>query len=176
MQESNETLVDAIVRRVKNQPVAAWAIVGLFAVVGLGQLTGSLNSISQFVRAHPVGRDSSPTAAPSADVILGIWEHYDKLDGPNWSSVSRIVVTKDQNGFSITPVQQTEDSLITPSFGIFDIQSDGKSWSFKSVWSGADTGQFELKLVTHDLFEGESYSMKGHLGRGRGPVRFHRIK
>lgn len=55
----DETRADAIARRIRNHPLAAWSIVATAAVIALGQLTGALNAVVEFVDKRVVPRGAS---------------------------------------------------------------------------------------------------------------------
>ncbi len=150
-----ETRVDAIIRRFKNQPVAAWGILLLVGIIGLGEVTGALESIAGFFH-HGAARSDTASRRAANTVITGTWERYDSISGLIWQRTTRILITKEEQTYIIASLS-TFDSSLNPSRGIFDVRFDGKRLLFKSLWGPVDTGQFDLQLVAANILEGRAY-------------------
>ena len=123
----------------------------------------------------------SPQVAPAGvsrqpgDIILGTWRHYHDLDeNGNWTYISTVVVARSATGYIMSVREQAEsnDSVqIVNGLALFDVESDGTTWTFNSNWGGGRVGHFVLKHVSPILFEGHHYE-----GRVRGEGRHKFVK
>jgi hypothetical protein len=89
------------------------------------------------------------------DVILGTWQQYGLVPATSqWEYFGTFVVAKVNGAYAMSAREQKEDPQLLNSIGIFDVQSDGTSWSFNSNWGRGAVGNFLLQKVSNTVFEG----------------------
>jgi hypothetical protein len=94
-------------------------------------------------------------ATSPGDVILGTWQQFG-LDPAKsqWEYLGTFVVARVDGAYTMSAREQREDPGVVNSIGIFDVRSDGTSWSFNSNWGRGAVGSFQLQKVSSTTFEG----------------------
>ena len=104
--------------------------------------------------ATPVSAAADLRSSPG-DVILGTWQQFGFLPATSqWEYLGTFVVAKANGVYAMSAREQREDPQFVNSIGIFDVQSDGTSWTFNSNWGRGDVGNFLLQKVSSTVFEG----------------------
>ena len=93
------------------------------------------------------------TTKPSS--IVGQWKQYAyDTDGSIYLGI--FAVSKQGNSYSMSAYEQPTNSI--NSVGLYDVDYDGKNWSFKSNWANGEKGTFKLHKVSNTVFEGDVLS------------------
>src|SRR2546430_485454 len=85
------------------------------------------------------------TPTPSAASIEGIWKQwcFDESNIP--VEISTFIVTRQGGEYVMIARVQVEEQRIQNSIGIFNVEHDGKLWTFYSNLGGGDLGNFHLE-------------------------------
>jgi hypothetical protein len=107
------------------------------------------------VAQGPPTTPSIPTRPSPADVIVGTWRQFvvDELGQSRY--LGTFVVTKLGGGYRMQSQDQVQGPDVVNSLGLFDIRSNGETWSFNSNWGNGAIGNFVLRRVSPTLFEGD---------------------
>ncbi len=108
--------------KVEKTPRIISAVVGLvFILLGIiyNSITVEEPSVSQPAQLHQPG-----------DIILGTWKEYGQQKSGGWEYLATCEVAKVNGSYTVSAVTQVEFTDIWNSIGIFDVQSDGTSWTF----------------------------------------------
>jgi hypothetical protein len=121
-------------------------------------------------------KKSTASSAPipvRGDIIIGTWQQYG-LDATTsrWELFGTFVVVKVGGVYTISAREQRDAPGLLHSIGIFDVRSDGVSWTFNSNWGGGRVGNFRLHRVSDTQFDGTVYFS----GRAIGITRWIRIQ
>ena len=95
------------------------------------------------------------TPTPSTPSIEGIWKQwcFDKSNIP--VEIGTFIVTRQGGEYVMGARVQVEEWRVQNSIGIFNVEYDGKLWTFNSNLGGGDVGNFHLERKTDTVFEGE---------------------
>jgi hypothetical protein len=121
---------------------------------------------------------TAPVAVPqkprqAGDSILGTWKQYSyDQTSQKWEYLGTFDVAKVNGSYIISAREQRESSGIMNTIGIFDVQSDGKSWTFNSNWGHGAVGNFSMHRISETVFEGDVAVE----GRPAGSTKFVRIQ
>lgn len=119
----------------------------------------------------PVSAAAAPSGTPPpqpspGDVILGTWQQFGFVpETSRWEYFGTFVVAKVNGAYAMSAREQREDPQLLNSIGIFDVQSDGTSWSFNSNWGQGAVGNFLLQKVSSTEFEGTISASARVVGR-----------
>lgn len=105
--------------------------------------------------------------ARPGDVILGTWREVGcasllpesgKCSGENMY-LGTFVVAKTNGGYTISARDQAKSKNIKNSIGIYNVKSDGTSWTFSSNVTGESVhedvvGNFDLRRASENMFAG----------------------
>jgi|SRR5579862_1214346 len=98
-------------------------------------------------------------SAAKDDLILGTWQQYGlNPTTQQWDYWGTFIVAKANGIYTMSPSEQPETPYLANSIGIFDIQSDGDTWSFDSKQTGGTASIFNLKRASDTEFEGTASS------------------
>lgn len=139
-----------------------------------GGVTVSPSSIPPNPRKTQKKSTASSVSIPvPGDIIIGTWQQYG-LDTTTsqWQLLGTFVVAKVDGVYTISAREQRESPGLSNSIGIFDVRSDGASWTFNSNWGGGRVGNFRLHRVSDTQFDGTVYFS----GRVNGITRWIRIQ
>lgn len=106
--------------------------------------------------ATPISLGPSEPKPSAGDVILGTWQQYGWIPATQqWDYFGTFVVARNNGAYTMSAREQREDPQLLNSIGIFDVQSDGTTWTFNSNWGRGDVGNFSLQKLSNTLFEGD---------------------
>ena len=105
------------------------------------------------------GGNSALTPAPSpGDAIIGTWKQYQYRAGvPDWE-ISTFTISKKDGNYAASIIDQSQATNVEDSMGIYDIRSDGNTWTFNSNWGQGRVGTFNLRKKSDTVYEGEIFS------------------
>ena len=120
-------------------------------------------SAAQFLDAPAATQVSVPVPEPPpaprpGDIILGTWDQYTLLTEADLKYGGTFVVSRSDGQYVMSALRQREDAGHT--IGLSDVNSDGRSWTFKSNWGSGFVGTFALERVSENVFEGVA-SLRG---------------
>lgn len=99
--------------------------------------------------------ETLPPRSNPGDVILGTWQQFGFDPATSqWEYLGTFVAAKVNGAYTMSAREQREDPRLLNSIGIFDVRSDGTSWSFNSNWGRGAVGNFLLQKVSSTSFEG----------------------
>src|SRR6202011_1592358 len=80
------------------------------------------------------GKSASQPDQPyhqAGDIIIGTWKQYGYFpQSGQWEYLATFEVAKVHGSYTVISREQRESAAILNSIGIFDVQSDGTSWTF----------------------------------------------
>lgn len=104
--------------------------------------------------ADPTPQPPTPVT-PTPSGIEGAWTQYIiRADEPDYD-LGTFVVAQFNGKYLVTPRNQTKGDGVENSEGVFDVQYDGRAWTFNSKWDDGRVGNFKLHRVSPTIFEGE---------------------
>lgn len=118
---------------------------------------------AQLLDAPAIAQVSVPVQAPApppraGDAILGTWDQYTFLTESDLKYGGTFVVSRSDGQYVMSALRQREDSGHT--IGLSDVNSDGRSWTFRSNWGSGFVATFALERVSENVFEGVA-SLRG---------------
>lgn len=142
-------------RRIEQKVPRPWRTYGpLAAVVTVVLILSS--SVFWWPKPQEAAKpNETPRPSSPGDVILGTWQQF-LFDPANskWEYLGTFVVARMDSAYTMSAREQREDPRLLNSIGIFDVRSDGTSWSFNSNWGRGMVGNFQLQKVSSTSFEG----------------------
>jgi hypothetical protein len=87
--------------------------------------------------------------------LEGTWKQlcFDESNIP--VEIGTFIVSRQGGEYVMGARVQVEEQRIQNSIGIFNVEYDGKLWTFNSNLGGGDVGNFHLERKTDTVFEGE---------------------
>ena len=113
-----------------------------------------------FPNIKPIQKAEHASASVTkGDLIVGSWQQYGlNPTTQQWEYWGTFIVAKTNGIYTMSASEQRQTPYLVNSIGIFDVQSDGDSWSFNSRKTGGIVSTFNLKRASDTEFEGTASS------------------
>ena len=135
---------------------ASSAIIAAFAAPLCSKLLSDKNETPTILAlAPPRPTEQVLSSTPRTPSIEGTWKQwcFDESNIP--VEIGTFIVTRQGGEYVMGARVQVEERRIQNSIGIFNVEYDGKLWTFNSNLGGGDVGNFHLERKTDTVFEGE---------------------
>jgi hypothetical protein len=107
---------------------------------------------------HATPEPSSPSsnveAEPAGEALVGVWEQQSLMASGDYVGISRFSVSKRRSGYRMT-LQGARNGVVLP-VDVRQIEFDGSTWTFQSVFANGGTLDFRLEKIADGVFEGRA--------------------